>query len=241
MRTFLNRSDVVVAISQTTQNAIRELFPEYSNKVYMIYPGVDHLLNERTAQNPHPDVEPPYIIAVNSFEKRKNIPFIIKVYSHLMKNYETNHRLLIIGHPSNGFKQVLKAKAQSEFSDDIHVLMSLSTESLNYFYQNSRIFINASSYEGFGFTPLEAINYDLPAFLYKNQVVDEIFGDHPYILADWDLDLWARHIRNELDNDFTNKIHKEEVQQLTWDNSVNKLAELFHQLIYSEEPAFASQ
>ncbi len=207
----------------------------------MIYPGVDHLLNEDTEQDPPPKLEPPYIIAVNSFEKRKNIPFIIKMFSYLKQKYGVDHRLLIIGHPLNGFKQVLKAKNQSNFSDDIHILISLSTESLNYFYQNSQIFVNASSYEGFGFTPLEAINYDLPTFLFNNQVVHELFGGHPYIFKNWDVDQWASRIRNELDNNFVNKITKDKIQHLTWNETASRLIELFHQLIFSEETLFASQ
>lgn len=239
MKTFLNRSDRIIAISKSTRNTILKFFPDFEKKVSVIYPGVDHLLKENIKSISYQKFKGPFILAVNSFEKRKNILFIIKLFNLLKKNYCTNHKMIIIGHTANGYQQILKEKEESIFSPDIHILKSVPIEQVDYFYRNSEFFINASSYEGFGFSPFEAINYNLPTFLFKNQVIAELLNHHPYIFTNLNEGIWAEHIYNEFQNGFANKISPKAINSLTWKNSAQQSFELFHQSIFGEEVAVA--
>jgi glycosyltransferase involved in cell wall biosynthesis len=239
MKIFLNRSDRIIAISRSTKNAILKFFPEQEKKISVIYPGVDHLLKENIKPISSQNLDGPFILAVNSFEKRKNIPFIIKLFNLFKESYGTNHKMIIIGHSANGYQQILKEKEESIFSSDIHILESIPIEQVVYFYKNSDFFINASSYEGFGFSPFEAVNYNLPGFLLKNQVIAELLNHHSYIFTDLDEKIWAEHIHNEFQNNFANKILPESINHLTWKNAAEQSFELFHQLISEEEMAVA--
>ena len=240
MKTFLRRSDRIIAISKSTEDAIIEFFPECKRKISLIYPGTDHLSEENFKPNPIQAVERPFILAVNSFEKRKNIPFIIKLFTYLKQNYNLDHRLILIGHKANEHHSILKESSKSKYSADIHVLISIPIEQLISFYLSSDFFINASSYEGFGFSPFEAINYDLPAFLFRNGVAAELFNHHPYIQTNLDVESWGKYINSELQNNFENKISPELINNLTWQNTAVQFRELFSKLITVEEMAIAS-
>ena len=237
LKTFLNRSHKIIAISKSTQDAIGKTFPECSDNILLIYPGTDHLLSETVIPNSAISIKKPYILAVNSFEKRKNIPFIIKLFDYLKEKYGTNHKLVIIGHQANDYQQILKERMKSRFFDDIHLLISVTNEQLIYFYRNSDFFINASSYEGFGFSPMEAINFKLPSFIFGNWVVRELFDAHPYVFKNLEIENWAEYINEELNNNFINKILPKSIQHLTWQNTTTQFIELFNQLISAEEPA----
>jgi len=231
MGIFLNRSERITAVSKSTREAIVDFFPEYANKISVIYPGADHLMNENVRPDLSVNFDRPFILAVNSLEKRKNIPFIIKVFDRLKRNFGIAHEFLLVGHISNGFQQVLREINQSKFSADVHVRLSIPLKQLVHHYQNADFFINASSYEGFGFSPLEAINNQLPTFLFRNQVVKELLDDHPYAFTDWDVDDWAKYIYEEMQNNFANKITSEKIKPFTWNNTAAKFIELYEQII----------
>lgn len=236
MRTFLSRSDRVVAISRSTAAAIGSLFPEYAPRVAVIYPGTDHLLDADAPAPLSPRVEPPFILAVNTFEVRKNIPFIIRLFNHLKSTRRLAHRLLVVGQPANGYKKILAEIRRSPFRRDIVLASAIPAEELSFYYRHCDFFLNASEYEGFGFTPFEALSHGCPAFLYKNNAVAEFLGDHPYIFEHLEVELWAERIGQEMAASFRGKIAPETIRNLSWQNTARETRQLLEQVISTGEP-----
>lgn len=236
MKTFLSRCDCIVAVSRSTAGSICSLFPEYAPRVAVIYPGADHLLDGDAPGSFSPRVEPPFILAVNTLEVRKNIPFIIRLFNHLKSTYRLAHRLLIVGQPANGRKAVLGEIRRSPFSRDIVLAGAISAEELRFYYRHCDFFLNASEYEGFGFTPFEALSHGCPAFLYKNNTVAEFLGDHPYLFEHLDVELWAARIGQEIAASFRGKIDPESIRRLSWQNTARATLQLFEQVISTGEP-----
>jgi glycosyltransferase involved in cell wall biosynthesis len=234
MKTFLQRTDRVVTISQSTAMSIKQQFPEYADKISIIYPGADHFSN-----NSFPELSPmakkPYMLAVNTFEKRKNIPFIIRVFNRLKARHHISHQLLLVGQPANGFKEIQKVINSSPFKSDIIVAHSISAGELSYYYRHCDFFINASGYEGFGFTPFEAVNHQCPVFLFKNNTVAEFLGDHPYIFENFDESRWAECIYREMSDSFNRRISPETIKHLTWRNTAGTIVQMLDQFILKRE------
>lgn len=240
MKTFLERSDNVVAVSQSTADSITKLFPLYSPKIKVIYPGADHLPTENTYSLLKPVVAPPFILAVNTFEVRKNIPFIIRVFNSLKTMANIPHKLLLIGHSANGYSKIMAEVKRSLFRKEIVILNSLSSTELSYYYKTCDFFINASEYEGFGFTPFEALNHNCPVFLYKNNTVAEFLKDHPYIFNHLDAGAWADFIGNELTNSFRQKMNREVIRHLSWSNTAKETLRLLDILVSTKDVSLAS-
>ncbi|MGD9899153.1 MAG: glycosyltransferase family 4 protein [Calditrichaceae bacterium] len=224
---FLRRADLVITVSQTTQASISEIFPQFRHKLRVIHPGTDHLkpiipLRGTIAKN-----SKKYILAVNSFEKRKNIPFIINLFNHLKTEYDLPHQLFLIGHANNGYSEIRRAIKRSPYRAEIKIRQSISDEELTQFYRDADFFINASEYEGFGFTPFEAIRHHLPAFILENGVTSEIFGSRKTILSEPDISTWAKVIMSELNCGFKNKITKDKIDPLNWDSCIRKVSQLY--------------
>ncbi|MFQ5583367.1 MAG: glycosyltransferase, partial [Calditrichia bacterium] len=125
--------------------------------------------------------------------------------------------------------------------EDIHIFTSIPLEELVYYYKNAELFLNASIFEGFGFTPFEAINFGLPSFLFKNSVVAEIIGEHPYVFADFNIRKWAGRIMQEMENGYKNKIPSSLLAHLTWRRSAEQFLEIFNSMFFSREAQFATQ
>lgn len=224
---FIKRTNYLFTVSTTTRNDIQTILSTKNKEQVVIYPGTDHLLNEIETHDIQISIDEPYILAVNSFEKRKNITFLIKLFNKLKEDHQIKHKLVLIGHPANGFGEVLLAKEKSKHRHDINVIPSLPTANLIYFYEKCDFFVNASFHEGFGFTPFEAINFNVPTFLYKNRVIDEIIGDHPYVFPHFNIEEWIDVIKKAIDSRFKHKINPKRINHLTWRNAANKYIEFF--------------
>lgn len=230
MPTFISRSDIILAVSEATEESIADIFPESRSKLQVIYPGVNHLAS--TGLNGH---SAKYILAVNSFEKRKNIPFLIKLFNLLKHKHKLEHQFIVVGEKTNDYPNVLTEVNRSPFKKDITLLYSISKEELADYYQNADFFVNASTYEGFGFTPFEAIRFSCPSFIYNNNVIKKVFKDHLYLLNSLEVTEWADLIAEQLKLEFPNKIAQARVANLTWESSIKNTISLYSQLIMRRE------
>ena len=230
MSTFISRSDILLAVSEATRDSIDTLFPENRSKLEIVYPGVNHFSSGMAKDN-----RKKYLLAVNSIEKRKNIPFLIRVFNLLKSKYHLEHQFIIIGHHANDYSNVIAEINHSPYKNDIILLNSLSKEELTGYYQNADFFVNASIYEGFGFTPFEAIRFSCPSFIYNNNVIRKVFKEHPYLLKTLDINEWADFIAKELKLNFQNKISQSLIKHFTWENTAQETFGLYSQLMMHRE------
>jgi len=217
LKIFLNRSDMVIAVSQPTKNSLAAHFPQFNNKTKVIYPGVDHF--ENGSRNPDTDK---FILTVNSFEKRKNIPFLIRLFENLKNKYNLPHKFIIIGHPNNGYSEIIETVNKTVYKDEIIIRKSVNENELIRHYRQADFFLNASEYEGFGFTSFESIYQSCPSFIYQTEVTKSIFGNHKYLIENYAIDEWSEKIINELQNGFAEKISKQQLAHLTWEMNAEK-------------------
>lgn len=240
IKTFLARADRVVSVSHTTAKSIARLYPQYQPKMTVIHPGINHLpLKPITPKQP-PVIEKPYILCVNTFEIRKNIPFIIRVFDYLKQKHKIEQRLLIVGQPANGYKALKQAIKASPFQEDIVIARSVPSDALVHYYQNCDFFINASAYEGFGFTPFEAMYQNVPVFLYQNNAIEEILGSHRFVLDHLDAEKWADAIWENYQNGFRYKPSAKMIEHLNWRNTALATLNLLEASVFSGEASIVS-
>jgi glycosyltransferase involved in cell wall biosynthesis len=230
MRTFLKRSQKLIAVSQSTAHAIHHFFSQHSKEILTLHPGTDHLKQIEQVFE-FQNGETPFILSVNSFEKRKNFPFIIDVFNRLKKDYNIPHKLILVGPPTNGYQSIIKSIKKSHYKREIVIRHNLPLQQIRSLYHQAEFFISASSYEGFGFTPFEAISMDCPTFLLRNNMTDEILGPQPYIFSEMNTEKWAKTIMYEMKNAYINRISPKITDQLTWERTAQNINELHKNLL----------
>lgn len=226
MRHFLARADRIITISQATTDHICQLFPEYQSKISLVYSGCDHFAEASKRTAPMPSRK--FMLAVNTFEPRKNIPFLIDLFDYLKAAPDFDHQFVIIGHPASENRAIQRRRNESPYAADIHIDTSVSPDDLVRYYRQADFFVNASTFEGFGFTPVEALQQNCPVFLYKNEAVHELFGDHPHLLDRLDVALWAKTIRAGLANQFSERLDRERIAHLTWQQAAQHISQIYH-------------
>lgn len=146
----LRKIDYIAAASEFVKNEILVKNKKISsdkvtvihNPVSDIRQGIEIVLKKK------------FLLAVGSDEARENIVAVIKAFGKI-KN-EIPHDLVIIGE-INEKSRVYRLIKKAGLENRIIITGKISRDILFGYYRSTDLYINASRYMGFGYTPLEAL------------------------------------------------------------------------------------
>lgn len=119
-----------------------------------------------------------YIIMVSTLEPRKNFPGAIEAFERLIaKHRDDDLRFVIVGRPGWAFEKILAAMAPGVRNGKIVHLTDVTFPELANLYRNAKALVFPSYGEGFGFTPMEALQFGTPG------VVSDI-AVHRWVMSD---------------------------------------------------------
>ena len=133
---------------------------------------------------PRPRVAPkerePLILFVGSIFRRRHVDTLIDVFVKHVAPRVARSRLEIVGenrlHPPGD-----PARSLRECPPDIAARVALRSyvdePTLDDLYSRASVFVFLSEYEGFGFTPLEALSAGVPPVVLDTPVAREVYGD----------------------------------------------------------------
>lgn len=101
-----------------------------------------------------------YLIMVSTLEPRKNFPGAIAAFERLIARYnDDNLRFVIVGRPGWLFEETLATMASGVKSGKIIHLTDVTFPELANLYRKAEALVFPSFGEGFGFTPMEALQF----------------------------------------------------------------------------------
>jgi len=113
----------------------------------------------------------PYILSIGSQNPRKGLDLLISAFLGNLKLSE-QYTLVIVGAHSHHFRSIEQIDHPS-----ISWLQHVSDEELIKLYENSKLVVVPSRYEGFGIPVLEALNFNKPVLCNDIEPFREIYGD----------------------------------------------------------------
>lgn len=119
-----------------------------------------------------------YILTTSSLEPKKNHRALIRSFERLKAN-RTNEEfyLVIVGSPGWKFEPILKAmKPLIKLGYLIH-LENIPPNELRLLYSHASVYAFPSFYEGFGFSPMEAMMCDTPSVVSDIKAHEWVMGD----------------------------------------------------------------
>ena len=152
-------ADKVISISHGTAQRLEDLVGRASDAI--IQPSVDKCFRPQSKKDIQDclalyGIDSPYILAVATWEPRKNLELLIKTFINMKADgLLPNHRLVLVG--GRGWKdQRLVSLATSDCKQNILPLGYVPDEHLPPLYAGADVFVFPSLYEGFGIPVLEA-------------------------------------------------------------------------------------
>jgi glycosyltransferase involved in cell wall biosynthesis len=190
-RWSLQHASAAIAVSETAKNDIVERLDADPSRITVVHSGPGRTTNVPAHDAPRERM----VLYVGNIGANKNLPLLIRAF-HLT---ETDARLVIAGRPGDGFRAVRTAIEEGPRHDQIELRTNVSDDDVEHLYQTAAALVLPSSYEGFGFTPLEAMARGCPVIESDIPALREISGDGALLVSPNDENGWAHAIRRVLD------------------------------------------
>lgn len=167
------RSQLIVTCSQASARSIGKHFDVTASRLAVIYPGVTKL--DRVAKNPKPVHSKKFILFVGTLEPRKNVANIIKAYLALPAGLRATYDLVLAG--GKGWLDTeITELLNSHALDGVVALGYVSDRTKIQLFQEAKLFVYPSLYEGFGMPVVEAQAYGVPVVTARNSSLSEAAG-----------------------------------------------------------------
>jgi glycosyltransferase involved in cell wall biosynthesis len=125
-------------------------------------------------------IDRPYILYAGGTARHKGILSLIEAYGRLDPDLRACTDLLLVGGLAHGnahHDEIRDAIAELQPPGKIIAAGALSQSDLGTAYQAAIVFVFPSSYEGFGLSPLEAMQCGVPVVVSNRTSIPEVVGD----------------------------------------------------------------
>lgn len=227
---IIRSSKKVVAISNFTKSEIIKYYNLPESKIEVVYNGFNKLETVEDSQTvtEFNDLvgNSKYFITVGASYPHKNIE---KLLHSVKKLNNPNAKFIIVG-KNNKYGKFLRS-----FSDELNLsnvifVDFVSDNLLAMLYKNAICNLYISSYEGFGFPPLEAAGFGTTSLVSDIPIMREVLGDNAYYVDSSDSDKIADKIR-EIYDMRKEDLHKNKdltglISKYSWDESSQKIIDI---------------
>ena len=172
----VRRSTALLAISQTTADALVRHFPAAAGRTVVAPLGVTPELAGGLGQGEAAALPPPgFVLAVGTLEPRKNLPRLVDAYSRLPAQLQDRHRLVVVG--ALGWETGETLNALRSLGQRCTLLGYVSDAALAELYRRCAVFCYPSLGEGFGLPVLEAMAAGAAVLTSNVSSLPEVGGD----------------------------------------------------------------
>ena len=172
-------ADKVIATSNQTKSDIIKHFGTNEKKIEVIYQSCNEAFKVKVAKEEARvvlekyKIPENYILNVGTIERRKNALNIVKALYY----FNLDMTLILIGRKTSYYDEISSYIKEHNLQDRVKVLSNVSNEDLPAIYQNCRVFVYPSLYEGFGIPVIEAFYSGVPVITSNSGSPAEIAGD----------------------------------------------------------------
>ncbi len=222
----------VIVPSYDVHNDFLVRFPKMMNRVHVVQPGCDHII-ENSNLNDQRIVSAPYFLFVGPIDKRSNVLGVIKAF-HGFCELQKEIRLVIVGENGFGSDQILKIMKTSPHRDRISIVGHKPDSQLKKIYIDAIATVVPSFYEGFPYAMVEAMKMGCPVISSAFGVMEEVGRDTAHLLNPKDPEqIMAAMERVLVDTIYRNKLilnGQELTAPLTWLRCARQIADIYQKL-----------
>lgn len=199
--TAINFSDVIVTVSDTVKNEIKNFYKIKDEKIKIVNntSSIQNIVYDETEKilNQFNLTSKKYLFFIGGLDKNKNVQLIINAFEKISKKY-TDLKLVIGGNSGNA----------ELFYDNSNIICTgfISNEDIKVLYKNALIYLFPSIYEGFGIPIIDAQIMQVPVICSDIPVFHEVAGKGAVFcnLLEYDFIEAIEKIYSDLD--FRNKL-----------------------------------
>jgi glycosyltransferase involved in cell wall biosynthesis len=175
-----NRADVVITVSEYSKRDLMAYLDIPEAKIAITYEAADSEFDRRLDEVDRAKVRAkyqlshPYLFYVGGWEKRKNIPFLVKAFAEAKLD---GVKLVLAGGKDDQRDSLLQLADSLGIASDVMLLGWVEEADLPVLYAEALGFVYPSEYEGFGLQLCEAMAAGCPTLAADATCLPEVLGD----------------------------------------------------------------
>jgi glycosyltransferase involved in cell wall biosynthesis len=233
----IKNSNKIIAVSQSTKNDILKFYPGINEKkIKVIYHGFDSELFQKEITKElsggtlkgYGLENANYILYAGAIQPRKNLGILIEAFEKIKKD-DPELKLVLAGGKAWMWEEIFDKASKSIYAKDIIITGTVKFEELKVLYENARVFVFPSLYEGFGMPVLEAFAAKIPLISAKNSSLTEVGGEAVLYFNENDPEDLSEKIKKVIEDDnLRNSLIQKglvQLQKFSWDKCAKETLE----------------
>ncbi len=184
VRDAVHRVSRVLTVSEYSKQEIIHFCQIDPDRITVVYPGVDHLATSEVSASERQDVidryriSGSYFLYVGRLETKKNLLTLIEAFRRYKEDRGLGDpmSLVLAGLPGEGYPAIEKAIERAGLASVIIQTGYVPEEDKRRLLAGAVALVHPSWYEGFGFTPLEAMTQGCPVICSRVGSLPEVVG-----------------------------------------------------------------
>ncbi len=236
----------IFAVSNFTKIEVEKLFGIPAGRIEVVYNAIDERFlhghasaADRQLIAERYQVTYPFLLYAGRISPHKNVVRMIEAFSALKTELEKDQafpdlKLIIIGDDVSGNPDLRRTVIRSGVQNDVRFLGFVPIEVLRTFYDQAKIFVFPSLYEGFGLPPLEAMAHGTPVVTSNVSSLPEVVGNAAVLVHPENVFEIMRALHRVLmDQPLREKMKERSYRQVTkfsWEKSVRRIMDVYQEV-----------
>ena len=239
LRNSVTKAKHVIAVSKNTAKDLQILLKTPDEKVSVVYEGINQEFKQITNREEIAleleklGIKKSFILYTGVWRSHKNLPRLIKAFEILRKKYNLDLNLVITGKEDPYYPEVIKTVRDSNLEEDVILTGLVPEEELVTLYNAAKVYVCPSLYEGFGLSPLEAMQCGTPVATSNAACLPEVCGEENAMFFDpYDVNDMAEKIRQLLgDENLRQQLIEnglKHVQKYSWRKMAEEILQIYN-------------
>ena len=237
----------IFAVSNFTKMEMEKLFGIPGSRIEVVYNAIDERFlhghasaADRQLIAERYQVTYPFLLYAGRISPHKNVVRMIEAFSALKTELEKDQvfpdlKLIIIGDDLSGNPDLRRTVIRSGVQHDVRFLGFVPVEILRTFYDQAKIFVFPSLYEGFGLPPLEAMAHGTPVVTSNVSSLPEVVGNAAVLVHPENVFEIMRALHRVLmDQPLREKMKERSYRQaakFSWEKSVRRIVDVYGEVL----------
>ncbi len=230
----------ILTVSEFSKSELVEKLEFERDKIHVIYNGPKKLVESGSIDilKKYQLEESDYLLFVGVFEKRKNIPNLIRAFSKIGNDV----KLVLVGQrllksEVDDYPDIIRLISELKLEERVIITGHVKDPELKVLYENASLFVFPSLYEGFGIPILEAYSCRVAVIASNSTAIPEVVGDDGLLFDPSNPDDIADKISQVLEEDSLRlrliENGENRLRFFSWKQSVDRILEVIHHDINS--------
>lgn len=228
----IRKADHILTVSDATKKDLLRFFPDIKGASTTLLGTIEYGLKHKERPGFMKEGESFYLV-VGTITPRKNTLGIIKAFQSVRD--QVDGKLVFAGGFAYKSDEVYTYIREHDLEDRVVLGGYLSDEELAYCYEEARMLLYCSFYEGFGLPPLEAMQADTPVIASNISSIPEVVGEAALLINPHKIEQIAEAIvRLDQDEELRNSLvekGRERYQGFRWEDTARRTREIFKEMV----------